>query len=184
MNRLVVPGIAVLLLALAFFGFRGEDGPAAGAVVTSEQPRYVLRGAEWSSFDEKGTLEFQGSAANIDYFDDESARLRTFALSVFGSQDDAPWTATAPEGYSPPGQRERLQLLGGVEGKGRWPDGEEMVFETPQLWVDTKAETITTDEKVDLRSKSRTASARGLRVAGPKQEMSLLKEVEMRYVPR
>jgi len=183
MNRLVVPGIAVLLLALAFFGFRGEDSPTAGTTATAEQPRYVLRGAEWSSFDENGTLEFQGSATNIDYFDDESARLHTFALSVFGAQG-APWTATAPEGYSPPGQRERLQLLGGAEGKGRWPDGEEMVFNTPQLWVDTKAETITTDEKVDLKSKSRTASARGLKVTGPKQEMSLLNEVEMRYVPR
>lgn len=183
MSRYVVPAVAVLLLAIAFLGFRGEDRPPMEAAATAEQPRYVLRGAEWSSFDEKGTLQFQGSAANIDYFDDESARLQTFALVVFGAEG-APWTATAPRGYSPPGSRERLQLLGGVEGKGRWPDGEPMVFRTAQLWVDTRAETITTDDKVDLESKSRTGSARGLKVTGPKRQMSLLNEVEMRYDPR
>ena len=183
MGRLLVPAIAVLMLAVAFFGFRGEEGPATEAAATSEQPRYVLRGAEWSSFDESGKLQFQGSASNIDYFDDESARLTTFALQVFG-QEGSPWTATAPEGYSPPGGREKLQLRGGVEGKGRFPDGEPMVFRTPQLWVDSKAETITTDDKVDLESKSRTASARGMKVVGPKQQMSLLHEVEMQYVPR
>lgn len=183
MGRYVVPVIAVLLLAIAFFEFRGEDGPAMEAAATAEQPRYVLRGAQWSSFDEQGALRFQGSAANIDYFDDESARMHTFSLEVFGAEG-APWTATAPQGYSPPGGRERVQLLGGVEGKGRWPDGEPMVFRTPQLWVDTRAETITTDDRVDLESKSRTASSRGLKVTGPKQQMSLLNEVEMRYVPQ
>lgn len=183
MSRYLAPAIGVLLLALAFFGLRKEDGPAGEAIADAEQPRYVLRGAEWSSFDAKGALQFQGSAATIDYFDDESARLQTFALQVFGTQG-TPWTATAPEGYAPPRSRQRLQLRGGVEGRGRWPDGEPLEFRTPDLWVDTRAETISTDSRVDLESRSRSGSARGLRVAGEKQMMSLLHEVEMRYVPR
>lgn len=183
MNRYLVPAIAVLLLAIAFVGFRGKEGPTTDAAPTAQQPRYVLRNAQWSSFDDKGTLQFSGSADNIDYFDDESAKLHTFALTVF-SERDSPWTATAPEGFSPPGGTQRLQLLGGVEGKGFWPDGEPMVFHTPQLWVDNLAKTITTDDKVDLEGKSRTGSARGMKVAGSQQQMSLLHEVEMRYVPR
>lgn len=183
MNRYLAPLIGVLLLALAFFGLRKEDRPVeeAGSGVT--QPRYVLRGAEWSSFDAKGVLQFQGSAANIDYYDDESARMQTFELQVFGT-DGPPWVATAPEGYAPPGSRERLQLRGGVEGHGRWPDGEPLEFRTPELWVDTQAETISTDARVDLASRSRSGNARGLRITGEKQQMSLLHEVEMRYVPR
>ena len=145
---------------------------------------HVKRGAEWSSFDEAGRLQFQGSADNIDYFDDESARMRTFALTVF-AREGTPWLATAPEGYAPPGSdQQRLQLRGGVDGHGRWPDGEELQFQTPELWVDTGAETLTTEAKVTLTSRSRNAVARGMRVVGQKQQMSLLHDVEMRYVPR
>jgi LPS export ABC transporter protein LptC len=184
LKRLLVPLAAVLGVLLVLWSLRDDGGPAEEEALGPELPRYVLRGAEWSRFDEKGRLEFQGSADTIDYFDDESARMRTFALSVFG-REGAPWSATAPEGYAPPGgNQQRLQLRGGVEGRGRWPDGEDLEFRTPELWVDTKAETLSTDAKVMLDSRSRNAVARGLRVAGPQQHLSLLHDVEMRYVPR
>ncbi len=184
MKRLLVPIAAVLAVVLVFWGLRDDSGPAEEEAVGAEQPRYVLRGAEWSSFDETGRLQFQGSADNIDYFDDESARMQKFALSVFG-REGPPWIATAPEGYAPPGgKQQRLQLRGGVEGRGRWPDGEDLEFRTPDLWVDTKTETLSTDAKVNLISRSRNGDARGLRVTGDKQQLSLLHDVEMRYVPR
>ena len=185
MKRLAIPLAVLLACLLVFWSFRDDGGPAEEETIEADQPRYVLRGAEWSSFDEAGRLQFQGSADNIDYFDDESARMRTFALSVFGRDGQEPWIATAPEGYAPPGSKQqRLQLRGGVEGRGRWPDGEDLQFKTPELWVDTKAETLSTDAQVTLESRSRNAIARGLRVTGEKQHLSLLHDVEMRYVPR
>lgn len=184
MKRLAIPLAVMLAAALVIWSFRDDSGTPEEEIVAAEQPRYVLRGAEWSSFDEAGRLQFQGSADNIDYFDDESARMRTFALTVF-AREGTPWLATAPEGYAPPGSdQQRLQLRGGVDGHGRWPDGEELQFQTPELWVDTGAETLTTEAKVTLTSRSRNAVARGMRVVGQKQQMSLLHDVEMRYVPR
>lgn len=185
MKRFVLAlAAAALAVLLVIWSFRDDGGPVEEEKLSAVQPRYVLRGAEWSSFDEKGRLQFQGSADNIDYFDDESARMRVFALSVF-ARDGAPWIATAPEGYAPPGSKQqRLQLRGGVEGRGRWPDGEDLEFRTPDLWVDTQAETLTTDAKVTLESQRRNAVARGMRVSGPKHHLSLLNDVEMRYVPR
>lgn len=184
MKRFAIPIVVMLAVALVFWSLRDERGPVEEGTIGAEQPRYILRGAEWSSFDKAGRLAFQGSADNIDYFDDESARMRTFALSVF-SREGEPWIATAPEGYAPPGSdQQRLQLRGGVEGRGRWPDGEDLEFRTPELWVDTGAETLSTDAQVTLISRRRNAVARGLRVAGEKQHLSLLHDVEMRYVPR
>jgi LPS export ABC transporter protein LptC len=184
LKRFAIPLVVMLAVALVVWSFRDDGGTTEEEIVAAEQPRYVLRGAEWSSFDEAGRLQFQGSADNIDYFDDESARMRAFALTVF-AREGAPWLATAPEGFAPPGSdQQRLQLRGGVEGRGRWPDGEDLEFQTPDLWVDTGAEMLTTDAKVTLTSRSRNAVARGMRVAGQKQQMSLLHDVEMRYVPR
>lgn len=184
MKRLAIPLTVLLACLLVFWGFRDDGGPGEEEAAGPEQPRYVLRGADWSSFDDEGRLQFKGSADTIDYFDDESARMQTFALSVFARQGE-PWLATAPEGYAPPGSKQqRLQLKGGVEGRGRWPDGEPLEFTTPELWVDTGAETLSTDAKVKLESRSRDAVARGMRVAGEKQHLTLLHDVEMRYVPR
>jgi LPS export ABC transporter protein LptC len=184
LKRLALPLAALLAVLLVVWSFRDDGGPVEEEAIGAEQPRYVLRGAEWSSFDEKGRLQFQGSADNIDYFDDESARMRSFALSVF-AREGAPWIATAPEGYAPPGSKQqRLQLRGGVEGRGRWPDGEDLRFRTPELWVDTGTETLSTESKVALESRSRNGTARGMKVSGEKQHLTLLHDVEMRYVPR
>lgn len=183
MTRWIVPLTVVLVGGLAVFGFRdGSDTPATSAQ-SEEQPRYVVRGAQWRSFDASGAVRFEGRASNIDYFDDESAQLREFEVSLLAARG-APWTASAPEAFAPPGSRNRMQLRGGVVGQGRWPDGEPLVFRTPELWVDAASESLETEARVEVDSDSRRARARGLKVNGEKQRIALLHEVEMRYAPR
>lgn len=183
MKRFIGPLLVVLLAGLAVIGLRGTSDAPTKTAGTAEQPRYVLRGAQWRNFDANGAVRFEGTADNIDYYDDESALMRQFKVTVLADQG-SPWHVAAPEGYAPPGSRNRLQLRGGVEGEGRWPDGEALRFKTPELWVDTTAETLDTSREVSVDSASRSARARGLKVSGPKQKMSLLGEVEMRYVAR
>lgn len=183
MSRFIAPVLFVLLAMLAMLGFRDDESAVAPVVQTEEQPRYVLRGAQWRSFDDTGKVSYEGRASNIEYFDDESARLKEFEVSLLAARG-APWTATAPEAYAPPGSRDRMQLRGGVEGQGRWPDGEALTFRTPELWVDAGAELLETEARVEVDSATRRAKARGLKVNGEKQKLALLHEVEMRYVPR
>lgn len=182
MLRYLAPLILVALAGLAIVGLREDRAPVATAESSIAEPRYVLRGAQWRSFDAQGALRFEGRASSIDYFDDESAQMRDFDVRVLG-QGGTPWTAAAPEAFAPPGSRDRMQLRGGVEGHGRWPDGEALTFRTPELWVDSQAETLQTDAPVEVESPSRRGSAVGLAVSGPDQRMALLKNVEMRYAP-
>lgn len=183
MKRYLAPLLVVLLAGLAVIGLRGTGEVPVGTADSAAQPRYVLRGAQWRSFDSAGALRFEGSAESIDYFDDESARMRQFEITALGA-GGAPWHAAAPQGYAPPGSRDRVQLTGGVTGEGRWPDGETLSFKTPELWVDSATNTLETAAAVDLHSASRSGSANGLKVSGPRQRLSLLRNVEIRYVPR
>lgn len=183
MTRFIGPFLFVVFAGLAVLSFRDDDRATASAAQAAEQPRYVLRGTQWRSFDAAGAVSYEGRASNIEYFDDQSARLRDFEVSLLAARG-APWTATAPEGYAPPGSRDRMQLRGGVEGQGRWPDGEALQFRTPELWVDAGSESLETEARVEVDSATRRARARGLKVDGERQKLALLHEVEMRYVPR
>lgn len=183
LTRYLAPALLVLLAVLALLSLRGGKAPPVETSLAPQQPRYVLRGAEWRRYDPSGQPQFEGRAANIDYFDDDSARMNEFEVTVLAA-GGAPWKASAPQGYAPPDSRHRIQLLGGVEGEGRWPDGEPLRFRTPQIWVDSEAETIETSEPVELLSATRTATGVGLKVNGMKQRVSLLRNVEMRYAPR
>lgn len=183
MARLIAPALFVLLAVLAVIGFRDRDAPLVAESMLAEQPRYVLRGAQLRSFDAQGSVRFEGRASIIEYFDDESAHMRAFEVSLPG-EAGTPWTARAPEAYAPAGSRDRLQLRGGVEGAGQWPDGEALAFRTPELWVDADRESLETEANVEVDSPTRRATARGLKVDGARQRLALLHDVEMRYVPR
>ena len=180
MSRLVAPLLIVLLAGLAILSLRGGQPVRIAAAAAPEQPRYVVRGAQLQSYDDTGQMQFEGKAENIDYFDDESARMRQFEASVLGVRG-APWTATAPQAFAPAGERRRLQLLGGVEGAGRWPDGEALHFKTESLWVDTDTQALDTDAAVQLDSATRRAAGVGLAVRSEPLRIVLLQQVEMRY---
>lgn len=179
MSRWFGPAFAILLAALAILSLRG-GGP--GRAVTAEeagQPRYTLRGVDWQRFDEQGQREFQGSAESITYFDDESAQLSQFEMTLLLG-DGAPWTVRAPRGRVPAGERS-LVLFDGVVGDGRWPDGETLRFTTPELQVDSARKRLATEAAVELTSRTRRASSRGLRADGAGQRLQLLHDVRMRH---
>lgn len=171
---LLCAGLLILL-------FRGERVTAPVADALADQPRYTLRGASWRRFDGDGGVAFTGVAETIRYYDDQTARMTGFQLTAL-DRGGAPWTATAPQGFAPAGV-ERLQLFGGVEGRGQWPDGEALDFRTEELWLDSAAQTLETALPVEIRSASRLVDARGLRVGGDPLRFELLSDVRMRYAP-
>ncbi|MGQ0622915.1 MAG: LPS export ABC transporter periplasmic protein LptC [Panacagrimonas sp.] len=181
MNRWFGPLFVIVLAGLAIMVMRGGQPAPSGATVQADQPRYTLRGAQWQRFDAQGQIEFEGRAQSIDYFDDESARLSQFELTALAT-GGAPWTATAPEGFAPAGTR-RVQLRGGVEGQGHWPDNEPLNFQTPEIWLDSAAQQLETEAKVQIQSRTRQVDARGMKVNGKSRKIDLLHDVKMRYVP-
>lgn len=183
MRRWLAPLAIAALLGAAILFVGGDDVPVAGDEAADEQARYIIRGAKWRSHDEDGTVRVEGEADVIRYYDDDSARLDHFLVRMRGG-DGRPWEARAVEGYSPPGDRHRLRLYGGVEGDGHWPDGEALIFNTEEVWVDSAEDTLETDARVTLRSAGRLGSASGLRISGKRNWVSLLDDVEIHYVVR
>lgn len=179
MSRFIAPAFVLLLVVLAVLSLRGGRETPSSAAAEELTARYTLRGAQWQRFGPQGQLEFEGHAETIDYFDDESARLSQFEVAM-PNGEGRPWTARSPEGRVPAGDR-RLRLLGGVVGEGRWPDGETLQFTTPELWVDSANKRLDTESEVALKSRSREASSRGLKVDGAKQQLTLLHDVRMSY---
>lgn len=180
MNRLLLPLLVLLVVILACLSFGGSRTPKTVTAAAQEPPRYTVRTARWQRFDVDGRPMFEATADSIEYFDDESADLHTLDLTALAGNGE-PWRAAAPMGHSPPGEH-RLQLTGGVEGHGHWPDGEPLRFATPDLWLDPGAKTLDTTSKVTIDSDSRAAEAVGLRVDGDRSTIRLLKDVRIRYV--
>lgn len=180
MPRYIGPVIVAVLLALAMLVLRREERVAPVATVRTDPPRYVVRGAQWSRFAETGKVQFQGRADSISYFDDESARLSNIEMTTPNNAGGAPWIASAPQGRMP-AKVHRVLLSGGVDGKGQWPDGEPLKFTTPELWLDSDTNELSTRAAVALESRSKQAQAQGLTVDGNRRTIALLGEVKMRY---
>lgn len=181
MMRFLWPAIFAVFGVLFLLSLLREPSRNASVVQENAQPRYTVRGAQWRRLDEQGKASFDASAEQIDYFDDRSAKLRTLEVTALRG-GGAPWRLNAPEGEAPQ-DFERLHLIGGVEAQGRWPDGEGLQVTTPELWLDSRAETIETESPVNLKSASREAQARGLKVDGKSQTLWLRDDVDMRYAP-
>ena len=183
MSRAIPAPLLVIVAAVLAFALLREPAPeSASPSINAEDPRYVLRGTEWRSFDADGEVRFEGRARLIDYYDDESARMRDFQVRIPGREDRA-WVAWAPLGQLPAGGRERLHLSGGVEGQGSWPDGLALTFSTPELWVDAGNESLDTTAEVQVNSVGRSGRSVGMKVDGPAHSVRLLADVEIRYVP-
>jgi LPS export ABC transporter protein LptC len=180
MMRYVWPAaLGALLVLIVQFAMR-EDASAPGGQQDAAQPRYTVRGAQWRRLDPEGKPMFDARAETIDYYDDRSAKLSQIELTALAGRG-APWKMTAPQGEALD-RPQRLHLIGGVEGNGRWPDGETLAFHTPDLWMDADAEILHTESAVDLRSASRAVSGRGLRVDGKSQKLWLEHDVDVHYV--
>lgn len=176
---LLALGLGLIIAAV----LRDPEPLQSPTLIAAQEPRYIVRGAQWRSFDDDGELRLRGSATLINYYDDDSARMTEFEVRITGS-DGTPWQASAPEGYAPGGGDERLQLRGGVEGQGAWPDGVALQFRTPDLWIDAQQETLETDAEVEVLGRLRQGRSRGMRVASQANQVDLLNDVEIRYVPR
>lgn len=179
MMRFVWPVLFLGIAALFVWSLLSEPARNAPAVEASAQPRYTVRGAQWRRLDENGKPSFDASAEVIDYYDDHSARLQTIEVTALGGRG-APWRLSAPRGEAPY-DFGRVKLTGGVEGEGRWPDGEPLRVETSELWLDSEKETIETEAAVRLKSRTREAEGRGLKVDGKTDKLWLKDDVDMRY---
>ncbi len=140
----------------------GAPAPEPQAAEPEALPRYKVTDGRWVRYNVRGQPEFQATAETIEYFDDESARLKTIEMHSLGGAS-SPWRLSAPEGFAPAHSQQRLQLRGGVTAMGHWPEGEPLNFETPYLWIDEARRQLDTDAPVLVRGRNRSARAEGLR---------------------
>jgi LPS export ABC transporter protein LptC len=175
--------IAVLLaVAGAYLALRGlRTPPPEAAAETEALPRYAITHAEWVQLGPNGEPEFRARAASIDYFADESIRLRDLELDTLGGAA-SPWSVRAPSGSAPPHER-RMLLTGGVEAEGRVAGDMPVDFRSERLWVDLLRRELYTDGPVEMHTDLRTARARGLRADFGGERVQLLNDVQVDYVP-
>jgi LPS export ABC transporter protein LptC len=176
---LSVPLIAGLWL---LFGSRSLEPETVPTPDPATAPRYSLRGVQWTRLDADGQREFTADAESADYFDDESARYEQLKMNV-PRIGDVPWRLTSPKGAAPAHEK-RILMEGPVDVSGAWPDGEALVLNTPQLWVDPVNHLLSTEAGVVFDSASRSGQAKGLKANWELQTVQLLGNVRMQYVPR
>ncbi len=182
MRRLLFTVPIVLAVALLMLTWRGSETAVEPASTAAEAlPRYELADARWVRYDERGQPEFEANVESIEYFDDESAKLTSIEMHSLGGSS-SPWRISAPEGHAPPHSQQRVQLLGGVNANGQWPQGEPLSFQTPYLWVDEKVRQIYTDAPVQLQGPGRSASAAGMRADWMSRSVELSGQVRTQYV--
>lgn len=169
--------VAVALISLRSF----ERSGTAPLQADSQRPRYTLRDAEWTRFDAQGRTEFHIAAAGIDYFDDQSAQLRTMTMDRLDA-GRGPWTLSAPDGTVPARER-RVLLTQPVTMTGRMRDGDTLHLTTRQLWVDSDHREIYTEAPVQLSGSGKRASASGMRADWAGEKVQLLHDVKVDYAP-
>lgn len=175
--------LVTLAAAAAVWAVLNErlEAPAAESVAPADAlPRYALANAEWLRLDARGEPELRVRTESIDYYADDSAQMGMLTLDALGGTE-SPWTLTAPRGRMPAHER-RVLLEGGVLAQGRYAD-EPVQFTTEALWVDLLRRELRTDAAVVLYSEFRRASARGLRADFSGENVQLLNDVQVEYVP-
>lgn len=178
---LVVPILAVIAAGVLLETWRGGAPPPQPQAADAQAlPRYKVTDGRWVRYNAQGEPEFQATAEIIEYFDDESARLKTIEMHSLGGAT-SPWRLSAPEGFAPPHSQQRLQLRGGVSAMAHWPQGEPLSFESPYLWIDQARRQLDTDAPVLVRGRSRSARAGGLRADWVGKSVELT-EARMQYV--
>lgn len=174
--------LPVLLVAggLLFWSLRSLDRhlPDSGAVA-SVSPRYELENSEWVRTGADGQPQFVARAAQMSWYDDQSAQLREAELSALGGRG-SPWRLSAPQGHLPAKSQDVL-LSGPVQVTGRWPDGADLQFTTDRLWVDTDAKMFRTDAEVALQGRHRNVLATGLEADFEGRHIQLLSKVKAQY---
>ena len=166
--------------ALMYTFNRMDDRGALHTEELNAPPRYTLSDAELTRFDGDGDAVLRGTAASVQYYDDDSARATALAVDLI-ENDQVIWHITAPSGMQPAHDR-RMLLDSAVNATGAWPDTHEpLTVNTSQMWIDADAHTLQTGETVTANSKTRRATGRGMLADWSAQWLRLLHDVKMRY---
>ena len=182
MRRILFALPVVFALGVVIVSWRGgAPKPSQTPMEVEAQPRYTVQDARWTRYDAQGQPSFEASAAHIDYFDDESARLETLEMRALGGAG-SPWLLTAPSGYAPP-HAQRMKLLGPVNATAHWPKGETTKLATTELWVDEAKRELYTDAPVHVTGPGRDADSEGMRADWTGKTFEMHGDVRMRYTP-
>lgn len=178
-------GLALLavggLAALQFTFLRLDDSGSIAPDIAVGPPRYTVSGAQLTRHDRNGDPNLRGTAANVEYFDDESGRATTLHLDLIA--DGRPnWQLDTPTATLPAGQH-RYLLEDAVQVRGIWPDtGEPVRVDSTQVWVDPDTRSFYSDTPVQVSSAARNGTAVGMRGDWLSHRLQLEKDVRMSYV--
>jgi len=179
-SRLLSLPALLALGVLLFLSLRAleRNAPPAGAGPEAT-PRYELLNSEWIRTSADGSPQFIARAAQMSWYDDQSAQLRHAEVRALGG-GSSPWRLTAPEGHLPAKSRDLL-LSGTVLATGHWPDGSHLGFHTERMWVETVQRMLRTDADVALEGSGRSVMATGLAADFDGRNIRLLSNVRAQY---
>jgi LPS export ABC transporter protein LptC len=172
--------VLIALGVLLFWSLRGLDRARPfEAADARPAPRYELVDAQWTRTADDGTPAFTAHAAQLAWYDDQSAELHQADVSGLGGAG-SPWQLQAPHGRMPAGSRDLL-LYDGVTGSGRWSDGQTMALATERIWVDVEDRQLRTDSAITLSGPGRGLSATGFSADFDGEQVQLLSNVQAHY---
>lgn len=179
-RRAVLPLLLMASAIALLYNLYLQSRVAPVARGSGNPPRYTLNDVDWVRYNDAGQPSLRGHAAQIDYYNDQSATGKTMRVTVLRN-DNTAWTATSPSGEMPTNQN-RLRLDGKVQIRGRWPDNNQpLQIDTTRLWIDPHVHELSTDAVVILSSPMRNGSATGLRADWMTRTLNLFADVKMTY---
>jgi LPS export ABC transporter protein LptC len=155
------------------------DAPESRAVMATE-PRYELRGVDWTRFGEDGKTLIQAHADTGRYYDDKSASFDAITVRHLGA-GPSPWTLSSPHGRIPAAEQ-RIELTDPVDMRGALKNGDPASVASASMWVDFERQEIYTEDAIRLSSPGREVRAIGLRGDWAGTRLQLMKNVEVNYV--
>jgi LPS export ABC transporter protein LptC len=175
----VLAALAGLGLLYAMLTDRGREEPAAANA--EERRGYYLSDATLTEMGADGQPRLAVRAKQIEQqLADESVRLETLKLD-YRTESDGLWTVTADAGRMPP-DRGSLLLSGNVVVQSRdSARGPEVHSET--LAYDTRTNTISTSDIVNIRFGHNDLRGRGLEADLNTGKLRLESNVDGRFVP-
>jgi len=175
----ILPLLAILAFIAGWLAVQGfREAPIDETVDAVERPRYHLEGARWRRYDASGALVFEATAGGIDYFDDESMTLTAIDLVTRGARGS--WRLEAPHGSVPAGEK-RVLLGPDVDVHGEPQRRPDIDIDTPTLWVNWEARTLSTDDPVTATTPGRQLKAGGMRADWAAERVEFLGQVEASY---
>ena len=174
---------SLLLLAIALFLWQllNKQEPDLATDNTGEQilPGYYLNNAELTRFNTNGTPQYTITAEKIEQ--DPNSNILTLTDINIEYHEKSQWLITADKAHLP-GNREIINFSGNVIATQN-SSNENINFTSDTLNYDIERQLLTTQDSIQARKGSQLISAKGMLLDMQNEQVQLLSQVKIRFLP-